>query len=87
MFTIGCILYLPNHLATVSRRVYYYFAGDVDITSRNVAVQLGETASKASEAMIGAATDLADAAYKATINTAAAAQAAAERTVERLGFS
>lgn len=83
MFTIGCILYLPNHIAYISRRVYYYFAGDAE----QFASHLGGSASKASEAVVGAATDLAGAAYDAAVNTAAVAQAAAERAVEGLGLS
>jgi hypothetical protein len=89
MLTTACVLYLPDHIATVSRRVYYYFAGDAEFmdASRTVASQLGGTASKASEALVGAASDLAGAAYQAAVNTAVVAQEAANRAVENLGWN
>jgi len=31
MFLIASILYLPDHLATISRRTYYYFIGDAEL--------------------------------------------------------
>lgn len=81
MFSIMCVLYLPNHIATISRRTYYYFAGDVA-----VAAHIGGSASKASEAVMGAATDLAGAAYDAAMNTASAAQEAVNQAAEHLGW-
>ncbi|KAK3705772.1 hypothetical protein LTR37_013079 [Vermiconidia calcicola] len=74
MLTIATVVYLPNHVATISRRVYYYFAGDavVSDTSRTAASQLGDTASKASAAALGAAT---------------AAQEAVNQVTENLGWS
>lgn len=78
MFTIACCVYLPNHIMFISRRAYYYFAGDAAIfdASRTAASQIGGRASKASEAVMGAATSLAGAAFRAGVNTAAAAQEA-----------
>ena len=89
MFTLACVLYLPDHLATISRRAYYYFAGEAPLsdTSRTAASQSGGTASKASEAVLGAATDLAEAAYQAAINTATAAQDAVNQAAENLGWT
>ena len=73
MLTTACVLYLPDHVSTISRRVYYYFAGD--------------TASRASEAMLGAASDIAGAAYEAAVNTAAVAQEAVSQAAENLGWT
>ena len=89
MFTLACVLYLPNHVCTIARRVYYYFAGDAALSdaSRIAASQLGGTASKASEAVVGAATDIAEAAYQAAINTAAAAQEAVNQAAENMGWT
>ena len=75
MLATATILYLPDHVVTVSKRTYYYFAGETTIET-----VLGDTASKASEAMLGAAT----AAYHATVHTAAAAQEAA---AEAMGWA
>jgi hypothetical protein len=30
MILIACSLYLPEHVTTISRRVFYYIAGDVE---------------------------------------------------------
>lgn len=86
MFLIMCILYLPNHISTISRRTYYYFAGE-DAVSAGRAAHIGDTASKASEAVMGAATSLADAAYEAAMNTASAAQGVVNQAREGLGWS
>jgi hypothetical protein len=74
MLTTACVLYLPNHVSTISRRVYYYFAGDI-------------SAGKASEAVLGAASDLAEAAYRAAVNTTVAAKEAMSQTAENLGWT
>ena len=88
MFTIACTLYLPNHIYEISLRAYYYFAGDAATgdASRAAASQLGESASKASEAVMGAASDFAGAAYQAAVNTASAAQEAVNQAAENLGW-
>ncbi|TKA61187.1 hypothetical protein B0A55_11779 [Friedmanniomyces simplex] len=49
MLSTACILYLPDHVVEVSRRGYYYFAGDA--TPEHMADAVG----KASEAVRGAA--------------------------------
>ena len=89
MLTLACVLYLPNHICTISRRAYYYFAGDAVLSdaSRTAASQLGGTASKASEAVLGAASDLAGAAYHAAVNTASVAQEAVNQAAENLGWT
>lgn len=51
------------------------------------AAHIGDTASKASEAVMGAATSLADAAYEAAMNTASAAQGVVNQAREGLGWS
>jgi hypothetical protein len=80
MFSIATVVYLPNHVAIISRRLYYYFAGDAELldNTRTVASSFGGSASKASEALVGAASDFAGAAYQAAVNTAEAATRAAE---------
>lgn len=89
MFTIACFLYLPDHISIISRRVCYYFAGDIALldASRTAAIQLGGTASKASEAVLGAASDFAGAAYEAAKNTAAVAQEAMNQAAETLTWT
>ena len=88
MFTIASILYLPDHVCTISRRAYYYFAGDAVLkdASRTAASQIGGTASKASEAVLGAATEIAGALHQAAVNTATAAQEAVNQAAEGLGW-
>ena len=88
LFTVASILYLPDHIVTISRRAYYYFAGDGDNHLVDTAAsQLGDTASKASEAVLDAATELAEAAYQASANTVAAAKDAAKEAAENLGWT
>lgn len=72
MLLIATILYLPNHIMTISRRTYYYFAGDATISTSR---QAAGTATKAGTAVLDAATTWAQTAYQAAMNkTAAAAQ-------------
>ena len=84
MFTLAVVLYLPNHVATVSRRAYHCFAGD---NTSSMASHLGDTASKASEAVLGAASGIAGAAYQAAVNSTAAAQSAVSQAAENLGWT
>lgn len=86
MFTLACILYLPDHILTISHRSYYYFIGDAALSNLpwQAADTIGNTASKASEAVLGAATGLAETAYQAAVNTAAAAQEAVNQAAETL---
>lgn len=89
MLLTASILYLPNHIVTISRRAFYYFAGDTSLgdASRTAATQLGDTASKASEVVLGAATGLAEAAYEAAVHTAAVAQDAMTQAADTLGWN
>lgn len=83
MFSIMCFLYLPNHVVTMSRRAFYYFAGDAQLA--DASKHLSNTAIKASEAVKDTATDLAGAAYQATVHTAMVAQEAVNQAAENLG--
>ncbi len=75
MLTIATILYLPNHIAIICRRAYYYFAGDAEL-SRNMAAQLGGKV----EEFAGAVVDVA-------VNTKVAVEEAAKGAVEGMGWS
>ncbi|KAF2770764.1 hypothetical protein EJ03DRAFT_381763 [Teratosphaeria nubilosa] len=86
MFTLASVLYLPNHIMKMARRSFYYFAGDAALSdlSWQAAGTLGQNASKASEAVMAAATDFAGTAYHTAVNTAAAAQEAVHQAAEGL---
>ncbi|KAK0932775.1 hypothetical protein LTR29_015627 [Friedmanniomyces endolithicus] len=68
MLSTACILYLPDHVVEVSRRGYYYFAGDAPPE------HFGEVAAKASEAVRDAATGLAESVSSAAWGAASAGQ-------------
>ncbi|KAI7216752.1 hypothetical protein KC333_g4654 [Hortaea werneckii] len=87
MFTLAVVLYLPDHILTISRRGYYYCAGvggtwtESSTTSSSstttllipaAADKLGDGAHAAS----GAVVELAGSAYQVAVNTAVAAQEA-----------
>jgi len=81
MFSLAVVLYLPDHIVMMARRGYYYFAGEAamsDASWQAAADAIGDTASKASEAVRG----LAETAYGAAVHTAAAAQEAATQAAE-----
>ncbi|KAK5676742.1 hypothetical protein LTS10_010505 [Elasticomyces elasticus] len=65
MLSTACILYLPDHVVEVSRRTYYYFAGDAPPDHL-----VEDVVHKASEAMMGAATGLVESASSAAFGTA-----------------
>ena len=79
MLALACTLYLPDHLAEISRRTYYYFAGE------GVLHELSNTAegvaSKASETVMSAVTT----AYQAAANATEAAQEAVSHVAETVG--
>jgi hypothetical protein len=88
LFTLATVLYLPDHVLTISRRTYYYFAGDAalsDLSSQAYGT-IGNVASKASEAVLGTATGFAGNAYQAAVNTAAVAQEAMNQAAETMGW-
>ncbi|KAI7518782.1 hypothetical protein KC331_g21026, partial [Hortaea werneckii] len=88
MFTLAVVLYLPDHILTISRRGYYYCAGvggtwtETTTSSSSsstttllipaAAGKLGDGAHAAS----GAVVELAGSAYQVAVNTAVAAQEA-----------
>lgn len=93
MFLLASTLYLPNHLATISRRAYYYFAGDAtnlfhdasSSASSSSAAALfsdGTAASRASEAVCEAATGF----YQAAVNTAVAVAQDVQQAVSTMGW-
>ncbi|GAB7351278.1 hypothetical protein MBLNU459_g1696t1 [Dothideomycetes sp. NU459] len=47
MVTIAASLYLPEHIAIIARRAYYYIAGDFEVTSQ----RLTQTAVKTAAAL------------------------------------
>jgi len=73
MFTIATIVYLPDHIMTMSRRAYYYCAGDAALlfSSRHAAETLYGTATRAGDAVLSAATGWAHNAYQAAMNRTA----------------
>ncbi|KAK3074596.1 hypothetical protein LTR53_002874 [Teratosphaeriaceae sp. CCFEE 6253] len=82
MLSTACILYLPDHVMEVSRRTYYYFAGDTaaeNLTGADLAI-------KASEAVLGKATALVGHAYAAALDKAATAQEAVSQVAESMGL-
>jgi hypothetical protein len=70
MFSLATILYLPDHIVTISKRGYYYFAGELPVSdmSRDAAASLVDSASKA--------TAMAARGHEAAVHTAEAAQEA-----------
>ena len=64
---------------TVSKRTYYYFAGDVPVGE--LSKQAMETANKASDVVMDAAKTV----YDATMSTAATAKEAVSQAAEKLG--
>lgn len=67
MLMLAIFVYLPDHIGTISRRTYYYFAGEgaagagaVDVAQETVAM----------------ATGLASSAFQAAMHTVAVAQEA-----------
>lgn len=72
MLAMATFVYLPDHLITVSRRAYYYFAGDT--VSGDFSSQAANAVGKASAAAIDTAAGLIGNAYQAAVNTADVAQ-------------
>ncbi|RMY72607.1 hypothetical protein D0862_14427, partial [Hortaea werneckii] len=91
MFTLAVILYLPDHILTISRRGYYYCAGAGAGTWTENSLSGGSTSTSTATLLIPAAADklgggahaasgavveLAGTAYQVAVNTAVAAQEA-----------
>lgn len=52
MVVIAASLYLPEHIAIVARRAYYYAAGDAESPSQRVSRTMTETAAKTAGAVV-----------------------------------
>ena len=91
MFTLAVILYLPDHLLTISRRGYYYCAGVGSWTDTITTTSTSSTGTSpptllipaaadklgdSAHAASGAVVELAGTAYQVAVNTAVAAQEA-----------
>ncbi|KAI7237467.1 hypothetical protein KC330_g3173 [Hortaea werneckii] len=85
MFTLAVVLYLPDHILTISRRGYYYCAGvggtwtESSTTSSTTTLLIPAAADKLGDgahAASGAVVELAGTAYQVAVNTAVAAQEA-----------
>ncbi|WPH00981.1 Hypothetical protein R9X50_00381500 [Acrodontium crateriforme] len=69
LLTMACVVYLPDHISTMSRRTYYYFAGEgMDLAGtaksalgvmKNSAAALAESASPSAAATASAIKDTA----------------------------
>ncbi|KXT18539.1 hypothetical protein AC579_2258 [Pseudocercospora musae] len=78
MLALATIMYLPDHVMTISRRTYYYFAGDGSTSPRSAAENLYGTATRAA--------GWAQTAYQAAMNRTVAevAQEVATEAAERV---
>jgi hypothetical protein len=87
MFLLASIVYLPNHIATISRRTYYYFAGDAALmtSSRHAAETLYGSATRAGDKVLDAAAGWAQTAYQAALNRSVTAAAVASRVPDVVG--
>lgn len=77
LFLIASVIYLPNHILTMSRRTYYYFAGD------NVNNTLAGGANGVAERVYGTASEWAQTAYQTAFNRTGSAAGVAEKVVEK----
>lgn len=75
LFLIASVIYLPNHILTMSRRTYYYFAGD------NVNNTLAGGANGVAERVYGTASEWAQTAYQTAFNRTGSA--GVEKVVEK----
>ncbi|KAI7571642.1 hypothetical protein KC317_g1454 [Hortaea werneckii] len=87
MFLLAVILYLPDHILTISRRGYYYCAGGVygtwtdtasssSTTTLHIPAAAADKLGDGAHAASGAVVELAGTAYQVAVNTAVAAQEA-----------
>jgi hypothetical protein len=77
MLGIAAALYLPDHIAIIARRSFYYWAGDASLgnSTQKAADTMWQTAARATDAM-------ADAVSSLTGEAAATAQAVAENPAQ-----
>lgn len=74
MTSIAAALYLPDHIMTIARRAFYYWAGEGSAASnatQKAAETVLDSATKATAAVVDAVTGLAE---QAAANGSAAAQ-------------
>lgn len=90
LLLIASVIYLPNHIMTMSRRTYYYFAGDAALmaTSRTLYGTATRAADVASEwAQTAYQTAFNRTAVEAVAQEGAASQAAAAAAAAAAGES
>jgi hypothetical protein len=77
MLGIAAALYLPDHIAIIARRSFYYWAGDASLgnSTQKAADTMWQTAARATDAM-------ADAVSSLTGQAVATAQAVAENPAQ-----
>ncbi|KAM3422601.1 hypothetical protein BST61_g90 [Cercospora zeina] len=71
LLLIASVIYLPNHILTISKRTYYYFAGDnllANVTNGAAVNTLGLGANGVAERVYGTASEWAQTAYQTAFN-------------------
>lgn len=78
MLGIAAALYLPDHIAIIARRSFYYWAGDASLgnSTQKAADTIWQTAARATDAVVDAVSGFTGSA--AAANASAAAQKVAE---------
>jgi hypothetical protein len=78
MLGIAAALYLPDHIAIIARRSFYYWAGDASLgnSTQKAADTIWQTAARATDAVVDAVSGFAGSA--AAANASAVAQKVAE---------
>lgn len=78
MLLLACIVYLPDHISTMSRRAYYYFAGEMALKelSWQAAETLQGTATSAADSIASVASELAHSAQTTAADATTAVQEA-----------
>lgn len=73
MLGIAAALYLPDHVAIIARRSFYYWAGDASLgnTSMKAADTIWQTAAKATDAVVEAVNGFSGGAASASVQEAA----------------
>lgn len=67
MLGIAAALYLPDHVAIIARRSFYYWAGDAGNSSFKAADTIWQTAAKATDAVVDAVHGLSGSASSASV--------------------
>lgn len=86
MLGIAAALYLPDHIAIIARRSFYYWAGDSSLSlgtsTQKAADTLWQTAARATDAVVEAVSGFAGSA--AVADAAANASEVAEKVAEEV---